>query len=61
MQLIDKGKTSQSFPKTEFLSDFSSSANDTHFSDTQESIKFFEEIFVPYENKKRTELGNLYQ
>ena len=58
MQLIYQGKTSQSFPKIEFPSGFSLSANKTHFSNTQESIKFLEEIVVPYVKKKRTELDD---
>lgn len=57
MQLMNQVKTSQSFPKTEILSGFSLSANETHFSNTQESIRFLEEIEVPYEKKEEERVG----
>ena len=57
MQLMNQVKTSQSFPKIEILSSFSLSANETHFSNTQESIRFLEEIEVPYEKKEEGRVG----
>ena len=58
MQLMNQVKTSQSFPKIEILSGFSLSANETHFSNTQESIRFLEEIEVPYEKKEEGRVGS---
>ena len=58
MQLIYKGKTSQSFPKIIFPTGFSLSANEKHFSNTEESIKFLEEIIVSYVDKKRGEIDS---
>ena len=55
-QLIYKGKTKQSLPKVDFPSGFSLSANDKHFSNTQESVKFLNEIIIPFVDKKRSEL-----
>ena len=56
-QLIYGGKTTQSLPKYEFPKLFSLSVNPTHYSNSQESIKFIEEILVPYFTKKRQDLG----
>ena len=39
MQLICKGKTQRSFPRVNFRSSFSLSANSKHFSSTQESLE----------------------
>ena len=58
IQLIYKGKTSQSFPKITFPTGFSLSANEKHFSNTEESIKFLEEIIVPYIDEKRAEIDS---
>ena len=58
MQLIYKGNTSQSFPKITFPTGFSLSANEKHFSNTEESIKFLEEIIVSYVDKKRGEIDS---
>ena len=55
MQLIYKGKTSQSFPKITFPDGFSLSANEKHFSNTDESIKYLKEIIIPYVEQKRKE------
>ena len=55
MQLIYKGKTSQSFPKITFPDGFSLSANEKHFSNTDKSIKYFKEIIIPYVEQKRKE------
>ena len=54
MQLIYKGKTSQSFPKITFPDGFSLSANEKHFSNTDESIKYLK-IIIPYVEQKRKE------
>ena len=43
MHLIYKGKTSQSFPKIAFSDGFSLSANEKHFRNTDESIKYRKE------------------
>ena len=56
-QLIYGGKTTQSLPKYEFPKSFSLSVNPTHYSNSQESIKFIKEILVPYFTKKRQDLG----
>ena len=55
MQLIYKGKTSQSFPKITLPDGFSLSANEKHFSNTDESIKYLKEIIIPYVEQKRKE------
>ena len=57
-QLIYKEKITQSLPKVDFPDGFSLSANEKHFSNTQESIKFLKEIIIPFVNKKRLELKN---
>ena len=54
MQLIYKGKTSQSLPKVKFPEDFSLSANETHYSNEKESLKLLEEIIL---RKEREKLG----
>ena len=54
--LIYGGKTTQSVPKYEFLKSFSLGVN-THYNKSQESIKFIEEILVPYFTKKDRNLG----
>ena len=56
-QLIYGGNTTQSLPKYEFLKSFSLSVTPTHYSNSQESIKFIEKILVPYFTKKRQDLG----
>ena len=57
MQLIYKGKTSQSLPKVKFPDGFSLSANESHYSNDKESINFLEEIILPYTRQEREELG----
>ena len=61
IQLIYGGKTKQSFPKSKFPDGFSLSANPSHFSNTEESIKLIEEVVVPYVDKVRAELNNPIQ
>ena len=56
MQLIYGGKTERSFPKVKFPDSFSLSANEKHFSNTQESLKLIEEIITPYVEKERVML-----
>ena len=53
MQLIYGGKTTKSFPRVKFPDSFSLSANDKHFSNTQESLKLLNEIIIPYIQKER--------
>ena len=48
MQLIYGGKTVQSLPRFQFPNSFSLSVNEKHYSNTQESLKFFNEIIIPY-------------
>ena len=57
MQLIYKGKTNQSLPKVKFPNRFSLSANKSHYSNETESIKFLEEIILPYIRQERERLG----
>ena len=56
MQLIYDGKTVQSLPRFKFPQEFSLSANPTHFSNSSESIKLFEEVIIPYHQKERKKL-----
>ena len=56
-QSLYDGKTTQSLPKYEFPKSFSLSVNPTHYSNSQESIKFIKEILVPYFTKIRRNLG----
>ena len=53
MQLIYKGKISQSLPKVKFLDGFSLSGNESHYSNEKEFIKFLEEIILPYIRQER--------
>ena len=57
MQLIYKGKTSQSLTKIQFLNGFSLSAYLKHYSKEMESLKFLKEIILPYVKTKRERLG----
>ena len=57
MQLIYKGKTQRSFSRVNFPSSFSVSANSKHFSNTQKSLKFLDEIIIPYVEKEREALN----
>lgn len=57
MQLIYKGKTNQSLPKVNFPQGFSLSANESHYSNEKESLKFLDEIILPYIRKERKSLG----
>ena len=53
IQLIYAGKTAQSLPCFKFPSEFSLSVNATHYSTSDESIKFIEEIIAPCMKKER--------
>ena len=57
MQLIHKGKTQRSFPRVNFPSSFSLSANSKHFSNTQESLKLLDEIIISHVEKEREALN----
>ena len=48
IQLIYGGKTNQSLPRFKFPDSFSLSVNKKHYSNTEESLKFFNEIIIPY-------------
>ena len=54
---MHKGKTSQTLPKVKFLGGFSLSANESHYSNEKESIKFLEEIILLYIQQEREKLG----
>ena len=56
-QLIYGGKATQSLPKYEFPKSFSLSVNPTHYSNSQKSMRFIEEILVPYFTKKHLDLA----
>ena len=56
MQLIYRGKTSQSFPKFDFPDSFGFSVNPKQFSNTAESLKLLEHIIIPYLNTEREKL-----
>ena len=58
MQLNYDGKTSESLPKMQFQIGFCLSANPSHYSNTEESIKLLKEILVPYVEKIRAKLDD---
>ena len=45
----------RSLPKFKFPKEFSLSANEKHFSNTQESLKILREIVIPYLNQQQQE------
>ena len=55
--LIYDGKTVKSLPRFKFPQQFSLSANPTHFSNSSESIKLFEEVIIRYLQKERKKLN----
>ena len=57
-QAIYKEKTKQSLPKVTFPTGFSLSASMKHQSNTQEVLKHFKEIAIPYVEAKRKKIGN---
>ena len=48
MQSLYGGKTNQSLPRFKFPDSFTLSVNKKHYSNTEESLKFFNEIIIPY-------------
>lgn len=57
MQLIYGGKTDRSLPRVAFPKEFSLSVNPKHYSNTEESLKFLDEIIVPYVTNERSKLN----
>ena len=57
IQLIYTGKTKRSLPKFKFPSSFSVTCTENHWSNTEKSIEFFEEIIFPYLEKVKIENG----
>ena len=43
----------QSLPRFQFPNSFSLGVNEKHYSNTQESLKFFNEIIIPYVKEVR--------
>ena len=58
MKLIYGGKTSQWLPKIQLPTGFCLSANPSHYSNTEESIKLLKEMVVPYVEKIRAKLDD---
>ena len=56
-QLIYKGTTKRSLPKFEFPKSFSVSFTKNHWSNTEKSIEFFEEIIFPYLLSVKEQMG----
>ena len=52
-QIIFGDKTDQSLPKITFPEKFNTSANEKHYSNTEEVIKHLQEIVIPYVNEER--------
>ena len=57
MQLFYGGKTKMSLPKFSFPKTFCLSVNEKYFSNSSESIKFLQEIIIPYVDKTRSNLS----
>lgn len=57
IQLIYGGKTKKSIPKVSFPKEFSLSVNPKHFSNTAESVKFLEDVILPFVKEERENLG----
>ena len=57
IQLIYTGKTPRCLPKYDFLASFSVSFTKNHWSNTEKSIEFFDEIIFPYLEKVKEEKG----
>ena len=56
--MIYVGKNSQSLLKIQFPAGFCLSANPSHYSNTEESIKLLKEIVVPYVKKISAKLDD---
>ena len=52
-QIIYEGKTDQLLPKITFPTKFSTRVNEKHYTNTEEVIKHFQEIVIPYVNEER--------
>ena len=57
VQLIYQGKTGQILPQVKFPDGFSSSVNESHYSNENEVLKFIEEIVLPYIREECEKLG----
>ena len=57
MQFIYGGKTKRSLPRYEFPASFSVGFTENHWSNTDKSLEFFDEIIFPYFEKKKEENG----
>ena len=57
MQLIYSGKTSRCLPKYNFPDTFSVSFTENHWSNTEKSVQFFNEIIFPYLENIKHEKG----
>ena len=57
IQLIYGGKTSKSLPRVDFPDSFCLSVNVKHYSNEKESLKFFNEVIVPYLDSERKRLN----
>ena len=55
MQMIYGSKTNQSIPQYIFPENFCLSANPKHFSNTEELLKYLDEVIIPYVVKERSE------
>ena len=55
VQSIYKGKTKRSLPKSKFPNSFSVTFTENHWSNTDKSVEFFEEIIFPYLDKVKKE------
>ena len=51
--IIYEGKTDQLLPKITFPTKFSTRVNEKHYTNTEEVIKHFQEIVIPYVNEER--------
>ena len=58
MQMICGGKTAASYSKFDFPSSFSFSANEKHFSNTNELLKLINEVIFPYVEEQRKNLDD---
>ena len=57
MQLIYQGKTKRSLPKFEFPKSFSVTFTKNHWSNTDKSVEFFENIIFPFLKRTKQEKG----
>ena len=57
IQLIYTGKTPRSLPKYEFPASFSVGFTKSHWSNTDKSIEFFDDIIFPYLQQEKEEKG----